>query len=97
MTADKTRQAGARNASYKLVCTNGHQIVDCEFFNLVTDPLEEFPLAKPASCEGYQPGAPKPADPAWNYCRLSEVIATDSFMQQGYVAQDTPGPGLPPK
>lgn len=97
MTADKTRQAGARNASYKLVCTNGHQIADCEFFNLATDPLEEFPLAKPASCEGYQPGAPKPADPAWNYCRLSEVIATDSFMQQGYVAQDTPGPGLPPK
>lgn len=97
MTADKTRQAGARNGNYKIVCTNGHQAADCEFFNLATDPLEEFPLSKPASCAGYQSTAPKPADPTWNYCRLSEVIATDSFMQPGYVAQDTPGPGLPPK
>jgi arylsulfatase A-like enzyme len=97
MTADKTRQAGARNGTYKIVCTNGHDAADCEFFNLATDPLEEFPLAKPASCEGYQAGKPKAADAAWNYCRLSDVIAKESFMQPGYVAQDTPGPGLPPK
>jgi len=97
MTEDKTRQAGARNGNFKIVCTNGHHAGDCEFFNLATDPLEEFPLTKPANCTGYQASAPKAADPAWNYCRLSEVIATDSFMQPGYVAQDTPGPGLPPK
>ena len=39
----------ARNATYKLVCRHG----DCnspEFFNLVTDPLEEYPLDTNISC-----------------------------------------------
>jgi arylsulfatase A-like enzyme len=97
MTADKTQQAGARNGSYKIVCTSGHAAANCEFFNLVKDPLEEYPLDKPASCDDYTKGKLKVTDPAWNYCRLNEVIANESFMQPGYVAQDTPGPGLPPQ
>lgn len=97
MTPDRTRQAGARNGAYKIVCTNGLGMANCEFFNLVKDPLEEFPLPKPASCEDYARGRWKASSPQWNYCRLNEVLAKESFMQPGYVAQDTPGPGLPPK
>lgn len=96
MTADKTRQAGARNRDYKVVCTNGHDPANCEFYNLVKDPLEEYPLDKPASCEDYAKGKWQQSDPQWNYCRLTEVVATESFMKPGYVAQNTPGPGLPP-
>ena len=97
MTPDKTRQAGARNGSYKIVCTNGHDAQNCEFFNVAKDPLEEYPLGKPAGCGDYASGKLRTSDPAWNYCRLNEVIAKESFMQPGYVAQDTPGPGLPPR
>ncbi len=97
MTADKTQQAGARNGSYKIVCTSGHAAANCEFFDLAKGPLEEYPLDKPASCDDYSKARLKMSDPAWNYCRLSEVIAKESFVQPGYVAQDTPGPGLPPQ
>jgi len=97
MTAEKTRQAGARNGSYKIVCTGNPQSSNCEFFDLAKDPLEEYPLPKPASCEDYASGKWKPADAQWNYCRLNEVIARESFMQPGYVEQGTPGPGLPPE
>jgi arylsulfatase A-like enzyme len=97
MTADRTRQAGARNGTFKIVCTNGHATADCEFFNVAKDPLEEFPLEKPDNCDAYSKGMWKSSDPRWNYCRLTEVIATESFMRPGYVAQNAPGPGLPPQ
>jgi arylsulfatase A-like enzyme len=80
MTADKTRQAGARNGTYKIVCTNGFASKDCQFFNLAKDPLEEYPLEKPAGCADYVAGKWKPAEPKWNYCRLNEVVAKESFM-----------------
>jgi len=80
MTPDHTRQVGARNASYKVVCTNGSDASDCEFYNLQTDPLEEYPLAKPESCAGYESGAWKPSEPQWNYCRLTEVVKKHSFL-----------------
>ncbi len=96
MTADKTRQVGARNRDCKVVCTNGHEPADCLFYNLAKDPLEEYPLDKPASCADYSRGKWQQSDPRWNYCRLTQVVTTKSFMRQGYVAQNTPGPGLPP-
>jgi arylsulfatase A-like enzyme len=80
MTPDHTRQVGARNASYKVVCTNGSEMADCEFYNLRTDPLEEYPLAKPESCADYAGGAWKPGEPRWNYCRLTEVVKKHSFL-----------------
>jgi arylsulfatase A-like enzyme len=89
MTADRTRQVGVRNGSHKIVCTNGYEAAKCEFFNLLKDPLEEFALEKPASCDAYAQGKLKPADPAWQYCRLTEVVAKESFMQPGYVVQAT--------
>lgn len=84
MTADKTRQAGVRNGTYKVLCTNDYASGNCLFYNLDTDPIEEYPLDKPAGCDDYTKGKWKPADPQWNYCRLTEVIATKSFMAPGF-------------
>jgi arylsulfatase A-like enzyme len=75
-----TKMVGARNATYKVVCTNG--VDNCEFYNLVSDPLEEYPLAKPDSCTGYTNGTWTPADPQWHYCRLTDVVARYSFLSE---------------
>jgi arylsulfatase A-like enzyme len=72
-----TREVGARNRHYKVVCRNSSD--NCQFFNLDTDPLEEFPLAVPGNCGGYQNGTRTPADAEWHYCRLTEVVKTKSF------------------
>jgi arylsulfatase A-like enzyme len=72
-----TRMVGARNATYKIVCTESPD--NCQFYNLVDDPLEEFPLVKPDSCADYAKGKWTPADPRWHYCRLTDVVAKDSF------------------
>jgi arylsulfatase A-like enzyme len=94
MTADKTRQAGARNGTYKLVCTNDYAAGSCLFYNLATDPIEEYPLDKPPSCDDYTQGKWMPVDPRWNYCRLSEIIATRSFMAANFPGS-TAGIGRP--
>jgi hypothetical protein len=47
---------------------------------VANDPLEEYPLAVPASCSGYAGGSLTPAAAAWHYCRLTEVVATKSFL-----------------
>jgi len=73
-----TRMVGARNAAYKVVCTNGAD--NCEFYNLADDPLEEYPLAKPDNCADYDKGKWTPANPQWHYCRLTHVVAKYSFM-----------------
>lgn len=75
-----TRMVGARNAAYKVVCTGSPD--NCEFYNLVDDPLEEYPLAKPDSCAGYTDGTWTPADPQWHYCRLKSVVAEESFLSE---------------
>lgn len=75
-----TLHLGARNGSHKIVCVGGVNSEACEFYNLDADPLEEFPLIIPQSCEAYENGTWTPADEAWHYCRLTEVVATHSFM-----------------
>ena len=52
----------------------------CTFYNLVDDPLEEYPLAKPDSCAKYKNGTWTPAAPEWHFCRLQEVIGKESFL-----------------
>jgi arylsulfatase A-like enzyme len=74
------RQAGARNAKYKVICTENTETPSCTFYNLNDDPLEEYPLAKPDSCANYKNGTWTPAVPGWNFCRLQEVLAKDSFL-----------------
>lgn len=76
MTAANTQVVGARNASYKVVCTDSAS--QCELYNLVLDPLEEYPLEKPASCTGNPPAG----SPAWHYCYLTGVVAERSIVRE---------------
>jgi len=75
-----TKMVGARNATYKVVCTDNPG--NCEFYNLAGDPLEEYPLARPDSCADYTNGKWTPKDPQWHYCRLTDVVARDSFLSE---------------
>jgi len=75
-----TKMVGARNATYKVVCTGGAD--DCLFYNLKRDPLEEYPLSRPAGCADYENGGWTPADPEWHYCHLAGVVARDSFLSE---------------
>ncbi|MEJ2247106.1 MAG: sulfatase-like hydrolase/transferase [Acidobacteriota bacterium] len=75
-----TKMVGAQNATYKVVCTDSTD--NCEFYNLIDDLLEEYPLAKPDSCNGYTDGTWTPADPQWHYCRLTSVVAKYSFLSE---------------
>jgi arylsulfatase A-like enzyme len=74
------KQVAARNAKYKLLCNDNAETASCTFYNLVDDPLEEYPLARPDSCANYQNGTWTPAAAEWHFCRLQEVIAKDSFL-----------------
>jgi hypothetical protein len=73
-------EAGARNEKFKVMCTENTATANCQFFNLVEDPLEEYPLAKPESCAKYQDKSWTPATQDWHYCRLQEVLAKESFL-----------------
>ncbi len=83
-----TNQVGARNARYKLVCTGSAAADDCEFFDLIDDPLEEFALEKPQSCAAYAAGQLGRQDRQWHFCRLQAVVAEQSFLRS------TAAPGL---
>lgn len=74
-----TRQVGARNGRYKVICTARVASEACEFYDLLEDPLEEYPLQKPARCGD----AGSAREPAWHYCRLADRIRTESFFARG--------------
>jgi arylsulfatase A-like enzyme len=85
------KQVGARNATYKVICDENPETDSCVFYNLVDDPLEEYPLDKPESCADYENGTWTPDAPEWHFCRLQEVIAKESFLgQPNYVKQTVP-------
>lgn len=73
LLANSTRYVGARNATYKVACTNSTDT--CEFFDLIRDPLEEYPLAKPAACDREY----ATTDPAWSYCYLTRIVREQSI------------------
>ena len=72
-----TKRVGARNATYKVICTTNTS--NCAFYNLVADPLEESPLTPPVNCLNYTNGTWTPANRQWHYCRLIEVVNTYSI------------------
>jgi len=78
LMTEGTRWVGAQNATYKVVCIDTPN--NCTFYNLANDLLEEYPLPKPDSCADYVGGKWTPADPRWHYCRLTEVVAKESFL-----------------
>jgi arylsulfatase A-like enzyme len=77
---DNMRHAGARNTTYKVLCIDNADPKNCTFYNLAKDPLEEFPLAKPESCDNYKNGTWTSSTPEWNFCRLQDVLAKESFL-----------------
>jgi arylsulfatase A-like enzyme len=79
LMTNNSRQIGARNGNYKVICNEKAEIAACEFYNLADDPLEEYPLAKPANCSGNW----TTKDPQWHYCRLEDKIRTESFFAKG--------------
>jgi arylsulfatase A-like enzyme len=79
-TRQNLRQVAARNTRYKVLCTSSAATASCEFYDLVADPLEEYKLAKPGSCEPYQKGTLRPDARDWNFCRLQEVLAKESAL-----------------
>ena len=56
------------------------QTANCTFYDLIDDPLEEYPLQKPASCLNFGNGIWTPADRMWHFCRLQNVLSTQSFL-----------------
>ena len=74
------KQAAARNAKYKVLCIDNADTPSCTFYNLLDDPLEEYPLSKPDSCANYTNGTWTPAAPEWNFCRLQGILAKESFL-----------------
>ncbi len=74
---------GARNAKYKVVCEGGIADSNCSFYNMIDDPIEEYPLKKPDSCERYTDGSLTPKNQEWHFCRLMEVIKEDSYINVG--------------
>ena len=88
------KQVGARNKTYKLICDETPETANCVFYNLVDDPIEEYPLPKPDSCDDYKNGTWTTADPEWHFCRLQDVILHESFLgQPDYVKQAVQQPG----
>jgi len=79
LMTNSTRQVAARNGFFKLVCTEKVDAGSCEFYNLGMDPLEEFQIPPPRDC----PAGSDTSQPAWHYCRLAEVIRTESFFARG--------------
>jgi arylsulfatase A-like enzyme len=75
-----TLHLGARNASHKIVCIGGVNEEACEFFDLDADPLEEFPLDIPASCDAFDDGSWTSADEPWHYCQLVNVVNEHGYL-----------------
>jgi hypothetical protein len=65
-------KVGARNGTYKVICNTNTSNANCTFYNLITDPLEEYPLTKPGSCTNFRTWPT--SNPDWHYCRLIEVM-----------------------
>jgi arylsulfatase A-like enzyme len=80
--ANNARLAAAKNATYKILCTEDTQTANCTFYDLIDDPLEEYPLQKPASCLSFGNGTWTPADRMWHFCRLQNVLGTQSFLSR---------------
>jgi arylsulfatase A-like enzyme len=91
---------GARNQRYKVICAQNTEHGSCEFYDLEQDPLEEYMLAKPASCVAYDQGSLRNSSPEWSYCHLHNVLAKESILSQprpaAAPARRGGGPAAPP-
>ncbi len=94
---DNPIEVGARNATYKVICDDNAKTESCVFYNIVDDPIEEYPLEKPENCDNYKNGTWANTDPEWNFCRLQEVIAEKSILAHPPERKTNNYQGPPPK
>ncbi len=80
--ANDERQVAAKNAAYKLLCKEDTQAASCTFYDLINDPIEEYPLSKPGDCLNYSNGIWTPANPSWHFCNLQNALGTQSFLSE---------------
>lgn len=73
---ESIKVVGARNGRFKIACTKTME--DCALYDLADDPLEEYPLDRPASCPA-DSALPAVDDPQANYCYLMGIAARDSI------------------
>jgi len=72
--------AGARNGFYKVICKSNFFSKTWEFYNLIDDPLEETKInTTGVECSAYGTDY-MPSQWQWHYCRLREVIETESII-----------------
>lgn len=69
--------AAARNGTYKIIC-NDYVCSNHSFYNLIEDPLEEYPLDTAAITCPVE-ATPTQDSMEENFCRLREVILTESY------------------
>lgn len=81
LMTNSTRYVGARNGRYTIACTEGVSPEACEFYDLINDPIQEYPVEEPASCDKYGNGSLQPTDKDWHFCRLVEVVKTHSYFR----------------
>lgn len=67
-----------RNATYKVLCIQKGADDSCQFYNLVKDPLEEYPLKLPAKCPAKVSVNFAATDETANYCFLRQAVRTQS-------------------
>jgi arylsulfatase A-like enzyme len=72
--------AAARNGTYKLIC-NDDSCSDHSFYNLIEDPLEEYPLETEAITCPVET-TPDQDSLEENFCRLRTVILTESYFSR---------------
>lgn len=67
-----------RNATYKVLCIEKDSGTNCQFYNLVKDPIEEYPLRAPDNCPAKVSKDFAAVDEAANYCFLRGAVRTQS-------------------
>jgi arylsulfatase A-like enzyme len=77
--ASSQHHVAVRNATYKLLCIQ-KGATSCQFFDLAKDPLEEYPLAMPASCPATVSVTFAATDAAANYCFLRAAVRKEASL-----------------
>ncbi|MET3471768.1 arylsulfatase [Novosphingobium sp. 1529] len=74
------QQVAVKNATFKVLCIEKSGKKSCEFYNLMQDPIEEFPLKMPSSCPATVTMSFSAKDEVANYCFLRQAVRDQSGM-----------------
>jgi len=74
----REHHVSVRNLTYKVLCIRNGTDDRCQFYNLARDPIEEYPLAMPASCPATISTDFSATDEAANFCFLRQAVRSQS-------------------